>query len=212
MGNDQSVDGALPPLESYPENDNKNNDAGFEQIAPMSKKTELISSANETTRSIAELMAGEEENQIRTHQSQRENSIRYLPKFNTNRHSLVMPTRPGTSRQKHSQEATGMLSGNDSPQWGWYINTTPPTTEQYSSKSANGNKKSQASLSSMMSEATFPETISESVVSDGTSSSHSEDQQLEEPQHYRGRAPNRVFLNLQASAGKRPMGWPSVPL
>jgi hypothetical protein len=58
---------------------------------------------------------------------------RYIPKMNrADNNGLIMPTRP------FGPDAT---NGVDSPQWGWYINTTPPTPEMYHSHSSKTSKQ-----------------------------------------------------------------------
>lgn len=87
--------------------------------------------------------------------------------------------------------------GVDSPQWGWYINTTPPTPEVYyrPHKTRKPDPSRKQDSSSDTSEATAA-----TEVSSGTtpgSSAH----------------PNPVFQNLQDNKNKAAhMGWPSVPL
>ena len=49
---------------------------------------------------------------------------RYIPKMNQSEGGLIMPTRSYGS------------NGVESPQWGWYINTTPPTPDMYHNKTS----------------------------------------------------------------------------
>ena len=103
--------------------------------------------------------------------------MRYIPKMTLAEKGLIMPTRP------HGNDLSG--NGIESPQWGWYINTTPPTPEMYyagqSSRSAR--KTDSHHLSS------------------GTQPGQTTDAK---PQH------NQVFQSLQNK--NAPMGWTSVPI
>lgn len=83
-----------------------------------------------------------------------------------------------------SGEAT---DGIESPQWGWYIRTTPPTPEMYYSRHF---PKKRGSESSTATAATAGSTVLAAPLS------HS----------------NPVFQGLQDRKKGPPMGWPSVPL
>lgn len=54
---------------------------------------------------------------------------------------LIVPTRPYGSHHHQSNKCTenqSTTNGSEmSPQWGWYINTTPPTPELYHSRSSS---------------------------------------------------------------------------
>lgn len=59
------------------------------------------------------------------------NGKRYLPKGLDGGHSgLVIPTKPGDI----AAGGPAGPAGYHSPEWGWYINTTPPTPEMYHSQ------------------------------------------------------------------------------
>ena len=78
-----------------------------------------IKSALRRTSSVSEHASG---------LSQESNEMRYLPRGLAAGHSgLVMPTKPGDVA---AGAPTGP-AGYHSPEWGWYINTTPPTPEMY---------------------------------------------------------------------------------
>jgi len=100
---------------------------------------------------------------------------RYIPKMNQSEGGLIMPTRPYGSNQP---------GGVESPQWGWYINTTPPTPDMY--------QKHSGSLSKQANRSAPPSQPTQSHLMDGTA------------------CHNQVFQNLQNS--NRPMGWTSVPI
>lgn len=106
-------------------------------------------------------------------------STRYIPKMNGTEKGIIMPTRP------HGMDHVG--GGVDSPQWGWYINTTPPTPEMYYSQSTM-NKKVEAKGNGP------PRPTSQPVVP----------AEKAKCQH------NQVFKNLQSN--NTPMGWTSVPI
>jgi len=124
---------------------------------------------------------------------EKERKIRYLPNGLDRAHNgLIMPTRP-VGMGVHGGDPHG--NGIESPQWGWYINTTPPTPEMYHSRSSlkhRGTDKSDYSTSSSATSA---------LSSDVTA--------------YRNaamRGPNRVFQGLKAGSNRPPVGWPNVPL
>ena len=144
--------------------------------------------------------------------------LRYLPSGldKAAQHgSLRMPTRPdhygshhhnhhhgaGTSSSHHHHHhppgGAGVVAaggGIESPQWGWYINTTPPTPEMFHSRSSLHKHNSERSHSDHS-----------STGSSGTS--------LYDPSNpAAARGPNRVFQGLKAGSNRPPMGWPSVPL
>ena len=101
-----------------------------------------------------------------------------------NEKGLMMPTRP-----YGGVEPVG--NGVDSPQWGWYINTTPPTPEMYhsyvSGKAFRGSDMHGA----------------RSSLAQGNQTVQPKDAK---PQH------NQVFQNLRASQSPTMGGWPSVPI
>jgi len=103
-----------------------------------------------------------------------QDTLRYMPKMNGSGNGLVMPTRP------YGNDHTG--NGVESPQWGWYINTTPPTPEMYHSHSSISHK--------MMMEPS--QKVSPRAAPD-----------------VKGHQ-NHVFQNLQDKAPQ--IGWPSVPI
>jgi hypothetical protein len=82
--------------------------------------------------------------------------------------------------------------GYESPQWGWYINTTPPSPEMYHSSRPTKSRKGSGTSTSDTSEAKG-ETCS-TVNTTGNA------------------YPNPVFQGLQDKHKAAPMGWPSVPL
>ena len=69
-------------------------------------------------------------------------SSRYIPNMNPRKgnNGLIVPTRPYGSHHHQSKctENQSNTNGSEmSPQWGWYINTTPPTPELYHSRSSS---------------------------------------------------------------------------
>ena len=101
---------------------------------------------------------------------------RYIPRMGHSEGGLIKPTRPyGGVSNAHG--------GVESPQWGWYINTTPPTPEMYHSSSAAKSKTHRSSPTpSIQSQPSIDEAVCH----------------------------NQVFQNLQNA--NRPMGWTSVPI
>jgi hypothetical protein len=60
-------------------------------------------------------------------------NTRYIPKMNrTESNGLIMPTRP------YGADLSG--NGVESPQWGWYITTTPPSPDLYNSHASKTSK------------------------------------------------------------------------
>lgn len=133
--------------------------------------------------------------------------LRYLPSGldKAAQHgSLRMPTRPdhygshqhhGSGSASHHHHPPGGAAaaaggGIESPQWGWYINTTPPTPEMFHSRSSLQKHNSERSSS------------------DHSSSGAS----VYDPSNPATRGPNRVFQGLKAGSNRPPIGWPSVPL
>ena len=167
MGNDQSI------RHDPPSSGNGSSPAMTKPI-----KSAMTRSTSIRSHSLANGAGGMEE---------QERKIRYLPNGLDRAHNgLIMPTRPmgmgGVGNDPHG-------NGIESPQWGWYINTTPPTPEMYHSRSSlKHREKSDSSASSAASSGA-------ATVCDNPAT----------------RGPNRVFQGLKAS--NRPtVGWPSVPL
>lgn len=103
---------------------------------------------------------------------------------------------PSAKEQYTVDPFSSGTSGIDSPQWGWYINTTPPTPEMYYSRPQKSRKPDSTSDTSEASTITaFP-----------PSSVTVNDQQL--PKYH----PNPVFRGLQDNNRSVPLDWPSVPL
>ena len=111
---------------------------------------------------------------------------RYIPNMNprTTGNGLIMPTRPFGRQISMDKKILGSNGSEMSPQWGWYINTTPPTPEMYHSRSS-------------------PNILPPSVAP----AKH----QLVRTAPSR---PNEVFQNLQNSTkSNRGMGgWTSIPI
>lgn len=99
-------------------------------------------------------------------------------------------TMPYTAQNLGVEPFSSGTGGYESPQWGWYINTTPPSPEMYYSSRTTKSRK--------------PDLSDASDTSSGGSSTatamtcHSQ--------------PNPVFRCLQDKHKTAPMGWPSVPL
>lgn len=163
MGNDQSV------RHEPPSTGNGSSNAMAKPI-----KSAMTRSTSIRSHSLAMGSPGLEE---------KDRKIRYLPNGLDRAHNgLIMPTRP---MGMGGNDPNG--NGIESPQWGWYINTTPPTPEMYHSRSSL--KKSDHSAASAAS--------SDAAASYGNPST---------------RGPNRVFQGLKAGSNRPTVGWPSVPL
>jgi hypothetical protein len=119
-------------------------------------------------------------------ESTQDETTRYLPKgINRSNNGNVMPPRP------YGSGGPSTVGGIESPQWGWYINTTPPTPDRYHSGSRSLHKKQDSS--SNTSQAWSGTGVSES----STATSHQ---------------PNRIFQEMQEKRQGASMGWSSVPL
>lgn len=115
---------------------------------------------------------------------------RYIPNMNprTAGNGLIMPTRPYGRYASADNKMLGS-SGTESPQWGWYINTTPPTPELYSSKSTISN--------------------SQLMKVDHNDSKNRHNSTNSDPKSCQ----NQVFQNLQNSTKANPVGgWTSIPI
>jgi len=126
---------------------------------------------------------------------------RYIPNMNprTVGNGLIIPTRP---YGRHTSVDTKMLGSNGSemsPQWGWYINTTPPIPELYHSRSTSqllSSQKHQLIQSDAISNVTQASST-RLISSNGGGKS----------------CQNQVFQNLQNSTKTNPMGgWTSIPI
>mmetsp|Transcript_22628 Transcript_22628/g.47476 ORF Transcript_22628/g.47476 Transcript_22628/m.47476 type:complete len:306 (-) Transcript_22628:330-1247(-) len=139
-------------------------------------------SAMRKSRSIRQVTDGLSRQDIIT-----SSASRYIPNMNprTAGNGLIMPTRPYGGHPSVENKAHGSNSAEMSPQWGWYINTTPPTPELY--------HKRPSSYSS-----TFNK---QQLVKGDSSTIDSKSCQ------------NRVFQDLQNSKKTNPMGgWTSIPI
>jgi hypothetical protein len=114
---------------------------------------------------------------------------RYLPKGDNRSHNgVIMPTRPYGAGGLPLPSTGG---GVESPQWGWYINTTPPTPDTYHSGSRSLHKKQDSLANASESSSSTAATESSTATS---------------------QQPNRIFQDLQGKRKGAAMGWSSVPL
>jgi hypothetical protein len=122
-------------------------------------------------------------------ESTQDETSRYLPKLNNrSQNDAIAPSRP------HGSAGPSTAGGIESPQWGWYINTTPPTPDMYHSGSQSLHKKQDSSANiSNASQASSGTAATES----STATSHQ---------------PNRIFQEMQDKRQGATMGWASVPL
>mmetsp|Transcript_27573 Transcript_27573/g.55658 ORF Transcript_27573/g.55658 Transcript_27573/m.55658 type:complete len:248 (+) Transcript_27573:239-982(+) len=104
--------------------------------------------------------------------------------YPSNSSTTTTASRESSTSSANGAGATGPASGNFSPQWGWYISTTPPTPEKYCAAPPNkkNGKKTDRPLSHV------PET---------------------KPVFHRSN-PSPVFK--KGGVPSATMGWPSVPL
>ena len=129
------------------------------------------------------------------HDSKTVGRPRYIPHMNprTAGNGFIIPSKPFG---KHSSTESKIISSNGSemsPQWGWYINTTPPTPELY-----HGRATSQSLSPSALHQNNHlinGEKTPLNITSDGKSFQ------------------NQVFQNLQNSTKANCMGdWTSIPI
>mmetsp|Transcript_41553 Transcript_41553/g.48457 ORF Transcript_41553/g.48457 Transcript_41553/m.48457 type:complete len:305 (+) Transcript_41553:134-1048(+) len=141
-----------------------------------------------------------------------------IPKFPLN-NGLVMP---GSS--KCDVNSSMKSSGHTSPQWGWYISTTPPQVEMYASgngmrgQTAGGPKtdtKNPALQQRYESNYAIPSRSSFPHSPHMPMRSHHRHQQIGYPYpgYDNSNSTKIVFTKNVKGVGHRPnMGWPSVPL
>ena len=112
--------------------------------------------------------------------------------------SLLKHSLPYTMQHGHGivEPYSSGTGGEWSPQWGWYINTTPPAPDiYYSSRPGKSRKPDSTSNTSQGTASTESSSLSTSC----NSGDHS--------------LPNPVFQGLQDKNRAAPLGWhPSVPL
>ena len=106
---------------------------------------------------------------------------------------LVMPTGGGLAKPAPSCGTMGS-NGKISPQWGWYISTTPPTPEHYY---ASGKSKSSGKKHGHVAGERLPPPVAE-----------------EYPMPVFKQSPAPVFAKsgVKDVLGHDTLGWPSVPL
>lgn len=115
----------------------------------------------------------------------------YLPRGLDKAHNgIIMPTMPYGIDPTNSTGA-GSLDGQDSPQWGWFLRTTPPTPQMYHSRPPTTT------------------TLKHHSTSDSTSSTSTD---VSSASTLPGSQPNPVFQGFQDKHKTAPMGWSSVPL
>mmetsp|Transcript_29267 Transcript_29267/g.86666 ORF Transcript_29267/g.86666 Transcript_29267/m.86666 type:complete len:135 (-) Transcript_29267:383-787(-) len=106
---------------------------------------------------------------------------------------VVIPSGGGMSAQKGSRPLGGSSTSNGhvSPQWGWYISTTPPTPEHYAGKEKSAKKQAKST------EDRLPPSVAE-----------------EYPMPVFKNLPTPIFQKSGAKDifGHDNMGWPTVPL
>lgn len=123
---------------------------------------------------------------------------RYIPHMNppTVGNGFAMPSRPFARYSSVDNKMLGSNGAEMSPQWGWYINTTPPTPELYHSKSNHQSFSSAGHQSNHLIKGDQTASTG-TVLRTGAGTS----------------CQNQVFQNLQNSTKTNRMGgWTSVPI
>jgi hypothetical protein len=123
-----------------------------EPISPYASSTVITSQILKPTKSVIKRSRSSEDESSSSCQEPSTNTLplsssassssssRYIPNMNPRKgnNGLIVPTRPYGSHHHQSKctENQSNTNGSEmSPQWGWYINTTPPTPELYHSRS-----------------------------------------------------------------------------
>jgi hypothetical protein len=159
---------------------------GNAQITPRERR-------NPVSVSEASSSQGEHVSMTRTHSVNvnasglaptRDETMRYLPKRmnRSSNHGVNMPSKPYGSSGPYAATERGI----ESPQWGWYIQLTPPTPDMYHSGSRPHRKKQHSSVNA-----------SQATSESATAASNQ---------------PNRIFQEMQDKRKGASMGWSSVPI
>mmetsp|Transcript_13004 Transcript_13004/g.29961 ORF Transcript_13004/g.29961 Transcript_13004/m.29961 type:complete len:319 (+) Transcript_13004:261-1217(+) len=130
---------------------------------------------------------------------------RYIPNMNprTAGNGLVIPTRP-YGRHTSGDKKLASNSAEMSPQWGWYINTTPPTPELYHSRSSLHTLPSAVPTKKNQSKKSDASNENDTQAQSSRCMSNAIDGKT---------CQNQVFQNLQNSTKTNPMGgWTSIPI
>jgi len=189
MGNEQSV--------SYRDNDS----------SPYSSVTESFKKPiRPATRKSSSIRYESHESSGRDRRNTAGTTSSYIPNMNirTAGNGLIIPTTPYDRHSSVDKQMLGSHESDMSPQWGWYINTTPPTPELYHSSTSKSQsmKYSAASQKHQVinddntnNAKQFPSTFTISNADDVKS------------------CQNRVFQSLQNSTTTNRMGgWTSIPI
>jgi hypothetical protein len=107
---------------------------------------------------------------------------RYLPRGLEKAHNGIRVPRMPTYAIEPAG-SSGSAEGVESPQWGWFLRTTPPTPQMY----GRYHQRSDASMASASNDSSSTSTLP-------------------------GSHPNPVFQGLQDKQKANAMGWSSVPL
>lgn len=122
---------------------------------------------------------------------------RYIPNMNPRiaGNGFILPTRPYGGHSSVDGKAPGPNSADMSPQWGWYINTTPPTPELYHSRTSSLSTIDNSSHKLTKGVTQSGKPVAKTAAADGQS------------------CQNQVFQNLKNSTKSNPMGgWTSIPI
>jgi hypothetical protein len=132
---------------------------------------------------------------------------RYLPRGLDKAHNgIVMPRMPYGTQIDQASSGDG---GVESPQWGWFLRTTPPTPQMYYPRAPAAVQRHATATSGIpptfgvtaAADPSLPAAVPASFATSVTDSS------LLPASH-----PNPVFQGLQDKHQAAGMGWSSVPL
>jgi len=133
--------------------------------------------------------------------------------------------RPAPSPEETNETGTlppavSLKGGHVSPQWGWYISTTPPTPEMYGDRNhkptgaagcpGESSTVSQATLSQFAT--SLPSTAREGAATSGGGASQRQILPLPPTTELRPNKPTFTSGMKGGAAAKHIAGWPSVPL
>jgi hypothetical protein len=157
---------------------------GNAQITPRERRSPV--SVLETSSSQGKRVSTVNASRLEPTQDER---MRYLPKGGMNRSSngVNMPSKPYGSGGPYAATTGGI----ESPQWGWYIQLTPPTPDMYQHSGSRPHHKQESSANT--SQATSGKEASESATATCNQ-------------------PNRIFQDMQDKRKGDSMGWSSVPI
>mmetsp|Transcript_13692 Transcript_13692/g.32085 ORF Transcript_13692/g.32085 Transcript_13692/m.32085 type:complete len:175 (+) Transcript_13692:152-676(+) len=155
----------------------------------------VIGSSPKPTKSAMRKSSRHQAHRLPDHDLNTRERPSYIPHMNprTAGKGFIIPSKPFSKHISIENKMIGSNGSEMSPQWGWYINTTPPTPELYHSRSTS------QSLSSSNSH-------QNNYLMKGEETELTSARQCDSFQ-------NKVFQNLQNSTKTNGIGgWTSIPI